>query len=229
MLTSSITKAAIVEHIKVQPVWLMDEHEWTTLLQPTALPKYKQAASLKPGVDFPVINYHNWHLFAPQPALHEVRVELFWNSDSKLAATLASSQHLITALDSWQGQTVTVSTPFPEANDSFWKNELHRVTNIPSPIKSKTMKAFQEWLTVGECRLDKLDEILAKHGIRKQGDEGSGGAWGVKPHSTSAGTWWSTTPTYTHTASSSSASTSRQPYSSQYRTPSGSHRLHSHK
>ena len=229
MLTSKITKAAIVEHIKVQPVWLVDEHDWATLLQPTALPKYKQASNLKPGVDIPVINYHNWHLVAPQPSLHEMRVELFWNSDSKLAATLASSQHLINALDSWQGRTISAFTAFPEAADRFWQNELDRVTNIPGPIKTRTNKAFEEWLTVGECRLDRLDDVLAKHGIRKQGDEGSGGTWGVKPHSTAAGTWRPSTPAHTHTASSSSASTNRQPYSSQYRTPSGSHRSHSHK
>ena len=160
--------------------------------------------------------------------MHEVRVELFWNSDSKLAATLASSQHLIIALDSWQGQRISVSTPFPEAEDRFWQNELHRVTNIPGPIQSKTMLAFLEWLTDGECRLDKLDEILAKYGIRKQGDEGSGGAWGVRPRSTPADNWWSSTPN-TLPASSSSASSNRQPYSSQHRTLSGSHRPHSHR
>ena len=137
-----------------------------------------------------MLNYHNWNLLSPQPMLRSIKSSLFWDSSgTQLAVTLATSQHLITALDNWRSQHAEDIAPFKHSSDPLWTDEISKICRMHPSLQAQTETALKCWIKQYKCNPDAIHEVLSQHNIEKlgftsyaqpKGDKGAKGAKGGK-------------------------------------------------
>ena len=139
------------------------------------------------GEDIPVLNYYNWSLLSPQPMLHSIKSSFYWGSSgTQLAVTLATSQHLITALDNWRSQQAADTSPFKHSSDPLWSDEVAKICRMHPSLQIQTKTALINWIKQYKCNPDAIHEVLCQHNIEKLGftsyapPKGGKGAKGLK-------------------------------------------------
>jgi len=190
VLPKDVEQPAVTEHFKVLPAWRVDNQGWDKLPATDVIGTLLDVAKAKIGEDIPVLNYHNWHLLSPQPMMHSIKSTLFWDSSgTQLAVTLATSQHLITALDNWRSQHAEDIAPFKHSSDPLWTDEISKICRMHPSLQAQTETALKCWIKQYKCNPDAIHEVLSQHNIEKlgftsyaqpKGDKGAKGAKGGK-------------------------------------------------
>jgi hypothetical protein len=122
--------------------------------------------------------------------LHSIKSSLFWDSSgTQLAVTLATSQHLITALDNWRSQHAEDIAPFKHSSDPLWADEISKICRMHPSLQSQTEAALKCWIKQYKCNPDAIHKVLCQHNIEKlgftsyaqpKGDKGAKGNKGGK-------------------------------------------------
>ena len=187
ILPKDIEQPAVTEHFKVLPAWRIDNQGWDKLPAPEVIGALLDVSRANIGEDIPVLNYHNWSLLSPQPMLHSIKSSFYWDSPgTQLAVTLATSQHLITALDNWRSQQAVDTSPFKHSSDPHWSDEVAKICRMHPSLQIQTKTALTHGIKQCKCNPDAIHEVLSQHNIEKLGftsyapPKGGKGAKGFK-------------------------------------------------